>query len=164
VLVIGERLLQTSAARAGKQITGFTPAAEELLLSYRWPGNVRELRNAVDYAVAVARYTVIGEEDLPDTVRPAQPTMDPADQELRWKTLEQRHIETVLRSVGGNRSRAAKQLGIDRKTLQRKLERAGVHIPPQRSQTRATAPAENANANANGTSEAQPSPYRFNLR
>lgn len=130
VLVIAERFLETAAARIGKKIVGLTKAAAEVLLRHPWPGNVRELRNALDYAVAVARYDHIGDDDLPESIRPVRPTQA-ADQTpaSRWEETERRHIETVLRSVRGNRSQAALLLGIDRKTLHRKLERFHIDIP-----------------------------------
>jgi two-component system response regulator HydG len=139
VLLIAERFLVTAAARIGKRIVGLTSAAAEILLRHSWPGNVRELRNALDYAVAVARYDHIGEEDLPDSVHPARhaPSTND-DMETRWESMERRHIETVLRSVGGNRSQAALLLGIDRKTLHRKLERFHINVPARsRSAVRA---------------------------
>ena len=97
-----------------------------------------ELRNCIDYAVAVARYDHLTESDLPDAIKakPA-PSLARGDDDLRWDTVERRHIEAVLRSVTGNRAHAARLLGIDRKTLHRKLERMNIDVPPRtRSGTR----------------------------
>ena len=130
VLIIAERLLETAATRIGKRIVGLTKAAAEVLLRHSWPGNVRELRNALDYAVAVARYDHIGDDDLPESVHPAKkPAKAEESPASLWEDAERRHIEVVLRSVRGNRSQAALLLGIDRKTLHRKLERFGIDIP-----------------------------------
>jgi two-component system response regulator HydG len=130
VLAIAERFLETAATRIGKRIVGLTKAAAEVLLRHGWPGNVRELRNALDYAVAVARYDHIGDDDLPESVHPARkaPQAEESPASL-WEDAERQHIEVVLRSVRGNRSQAALLLGIDRKTLHRKLDRFGIDIP-----------------------------------
>jgi two-component system response regulator HydG len=137
VLLIAERFLETAAARIGKRIVGLTSAAAEVLLRHPWPGNVRELRNAIDYAVAVARYDHIGDDDLPDSVH-AERRSSPGSEapETRWEDMERRHIETVLRSVRGNRSQAALLLGIDRKTLHRKLERFRIDVPARSRSSR----------------------------
>lgn len=160
VLVLAERFLSRTAERVGKRITGFTPKAEETLLLHSWPGNVRELQNAIDYAVAVARYSRIGEDDLPRAVRPQRMPAGWTAPESDWEAVEARHIEAVLRSVAGNRSRAAERLGIDRKTLQRKLERFAIDVP-SRSGTRRRLEVDDSGVNLDS---GQPSPKRFNLR
>jgi DNA-binding NtrC family response regulator len=157
VLVLAERFLTVAAERMGKRVTGFTPGAEEILLLHSWPGNVRELQNAIDYSVAVARYSQIGEDDLPRTVRPRRMSPNWAMDGSDWEAVEARHIEAVLRAVGGNRSRAAEQLGIDRKTLQRKLERFAIDVPSRSGTRRRVTPEEAAELD-------QVSPKRFNLR
>jgi transcriptional regulator with PAS, ATPase and Fis domain len=154
-LVLAERFLAMATERMGKRITGFTPGAEEALLLHAWPGNVRELQNAIDYAVAVARYTRVGEDDLPRSLRPRRMPATWTAPDSDWEAVEARHIEAVLRSVAGNRSRAAEQLGIDRKTLQRKLERFAIDVP-SRSGTRRRISVDQAGD--------QPSPKRFNFR
>lgn len=157
VLVLAERFLAVAAERMGKRVTGFTPGAEEILLLHSWPGNVRELQNTIDYAVAVARYSRLGEDDLPRTVRPRRIAPGWAMEGSDWEAVEARHIEAVLRSVGGNRSRAAEQLGIDRKTLQRKLERFAIDVPSRSGTRRRVSEDENVDSD-------QVSPKRFNLR
>lgn len=161
VLALARRFLEISAAQCGKHVVGLTPSVAEALVRHPWPGNVRELKNSIDYAVAVARYDHLGVEDLPETARPPKdkPTVL-RDPETQWATAERRHIEAVLRSVNGNRSRAAVLLGIDRKTLHRKLDRFQIDIPARsRSGTRARfvepVPASD---------DAQPRRYRFNFR
>jgi DNA-binding NtrC family response regulator len=129
-LLLAEVFYDAAAKRSGKQIVGMTPAFEEALLRYGWPGNVRELRNAIEYAVAVTRFDHLGAQDLPRTVRSTEPpaeTQGPDTQ--RWEATERSHIEDVLRRVGGNRTLAAELLGIDRKTLHRKIDRFGIDIP-----------------------------------
>ncbi|HEV8246190.1 MAG TPA: sigma-54 dependent transcriptional regulator, partial [Polyangiaceae bacterium] len=150
VMLLAERFLEEASVRTGKQIRGIAPAVARAFLSYAWPGNVRELRNCIDYAVAVARYDHLTEADLPDAIRlrPSLP-LSVSDDDVRWDTVERRHIEAVLRSVSGNRAHAARLLAIDRKTLHRKLDRMNIDVPPRtRSglRPRTDAPAEDAPA------------------
>jgi two-component system response regulator HydG len=95
----------------------FSQEALALMLSYDYPGNVRELQNLVEGAVSLAE----GEVDL-ELVQsllnaPAQPS---SPQALELAAAEKRHISRVLQITGGNKSRAARLLGVDRRTLQRK--------------------------------------------
>jgi len=87
-----------------------------LLLSYDWPGNVRELQNLMEGAVALADGTV--DADLLRSLLGAAD--DDTPDALDLDTIEKRHIERVLKLTEGNKSAAAKMLGVDRRTLQRK--------------------------------------------
>ncbi|MBZ0116738.1 MAG: sigma-54 dependent transcriptional regulator, partial [Sandaracinaceae bacterium] len=124
VLLLAQHLLERFAARAGKSIGGIDPEAARRLLSYRWPGNVRELANSVERAVALAHHDRITVDDLPPRV--AQPSSAPSapggDALVPLEEVERRYVMQVLDAVGGHRGRAAEILGIDRKTLYRKLE------------------------------------------
>jgi two-component system response regulator HydG len=107
-----------------RRIVGLTPAAARALLAYHWPGNVRELEHCIVSAAASARYDHITAEDLPERVRgpvPASRDHDPDDL-VSLKELERQHILEVLRSVGGNKALTSRHLGLDRKTLYRKLK------------------------------------------
>jgi DNA-binding NtrC family response regulator len=111
---------------------GFSKGALWLLENYDWPGNIRELENAVVRAVALCDH-VVRAEDLPERVRrrfsPEESGTgygrpDALDESLlSLATVEHRHIVRVLAGTGGNKQAAARILGIDRTTLQRKLER-----------------------------------------
>ena len=103
-----------------------------MLLGYGWPGNVRELENVVERAVALTEGTLIRVEDLP-ACRHARPGGEAPDgEQIRWRPplargltlaeLEREYIKCVLAAEGGNKTRAAQRLGLDRKTLYRKLE------------------------------------------
>jgi len=99
--------------------------ATDLLQRYRWPGNVRELEHAVERAVLLSDDDVIQPEDLPPEI--AVPSFD--DTNLAPMTLEEvekHHILRRLEECGGNRSEAARQLGISRNTLARKLKSYGL--------------------------------------
>jgi two-component system response regulator HydG len=109
-------------------MAGLSPAAAERLLSYAWPGNVRELQNCIERAVALARYELIGVDDLPEKIRKYRRSHvlvagdDPAEL-APLEEVERRYILRVMDVVRGNKSLAAHVLGVDRKTLYRKLER-----------------------------------------
>ena len=108
-----------------------------MLGSYHWPGNVRELENAIDRAVAVAKEGVVLPSDLPPEIDVrrrlrADATPNPRagssiiEDRPTLAELERRYIDLVLTECGGNKKKAAERLGIDRRTLYRALERAGV--------------------------------------
>lgn len=96
-----------------------------ILTAYSWPGNVRELENAIERAVALAEGASLTPEDLPQRVRAsggaAAIIARSREQRLTVKELEREFILQTLRETGGNKSRAAELLGLDRKTLHRKL-------------------------------------------
>ena len=127
VLLLAQHFLGRFAAQAQKAVQGISPAAAEKLLAYAWPGNVRELQNAIERAVALTRFEEIAVDDLPERIRNYQPSQllvegqDPSEL-VPLEEVERRYILRVLEAVGGRRSDAAKVLGIDRKTLYRKLE------------------------------------------
>jgi DNA-binding NtrC family response regulator len=129
VLELAQQFVDQAARRAGKQVRGLTAEAARVLLEHDWPGNVRELENCIERAVAFTTFDHLLVDDLPERVRrpapqPAAGTTDEA--ELSMETVERRHVTRVLELHQGNRTRAAKVLGLDRKTLQRKLERWGL--------------------------------------
>ena len=104
-----------------------------VLTAYSWPGNVRELENAIERAVAFARGSVLTPDDLPERVRrsgeAARLVARSAARSLTLAELERDYIVDTLRRTGGNKSRAAEILGLDRKTLYRKLDEYRVADP-----------------------------------
>ena len=96
-------------------------------MSYPWPGNVRELQNCIEHAVALAAHDRITLDDLPDRIRvhrgssPPEVGSDPSSL-APLEEIERRYVEQVLAAVGGRKAAAARVLGLDRKTLYRKLE------------------------------------------
>src|SRR4029079_4341519 len=94
---------------------------------YDWPGNVRELQNTIERAVALSARDQLAVDDLPDPIRTFDrheiAVPDDVSRLLPVHELERRYTLHVLRSVGGNKSRAARILGYDRRTLYRKLGR-----------------------------------------
>jgi DNA-binding NtrC family response regulator len=112
------------AAENGKNVTGTSREALEVLVNYPWPGNVRELRSALEHAVVLARGEVISVRDLPQNIRIGEEE-DRAGNglagDMTVKEAEKQLIVRALKELNGNRSEAAKKLGMSRRTLHRKL-------------------------------------------
>jgi len=131
VLAIAQHFVDRFAGESGKRVRGMSPPAASKLLGYGWPGNVRELRNCIERAVALASREELLVEDLPEKVQNHQRTelvlpSSQADELLPMEEVERRYILRVLETLGGNKRQAAKLLGMDRRTLYRKLEKYGV--------------------------------------
>lgn len=130
VLLLAQHFITHFARMFEREIHGLTLEVADRLLRHAWPGNVRELRNAMERAVAMCGGCDISVEDLPERIRDyRQGSVPPAlDRELSLniEELERRHILRVLDAKEGNKLAAAQSLGIDRKTLYRKLVRYGV--------------------------------------
>ncbi len=129
VLTLAEALLRDVSLRLGKSVRSLSTAAAKALLSHGWPGNVRELEHVIEYAVTVTAVDHLSDSDLPETLQNRRHTAELEPGDARWSVVERQHIEAVLRSVAGNRARAARLLGIDRRTLHRKLDRLGIKVP-----------------------------------
>jgi DNA-binding NtrC family response regulator len=130
VLLIAQTLLERYASLSGRKVSGLTKSAAQRLLAYPWPGNVRELSNCIERAVALTRNELLTVDDLPDSVRDYQrgqigaPGIESGPVDLvPLEDVERGYILRVLDAVGGNKTLASKILGLDRKTLYRKLER-----------------------------------------
>jgi DNA-binding NtrC family response regulator len=128
VLLLAQGFVERFAARSGKEVRGITPHAAEKLMAYDWPGNVRELENCMERAIALVRFDQVNVDDLPESVRQysAERVVVSAGDLAEVVTLdelERRYTLRVLALVGGNKSRTADMLGLDRRTLYRRLER-----------------------------------------
>jgi two-component system response regulator HydG len=132
VPLLAQHFLQTFAAKNHKDIKGFTPRAMDHLIRYDWPGNVRELMNAVERAVVLSRADWLSEKDFPIIVGSEQnittaENMQPinADGTTPLEEVEKATILRTMEATGGNKSEAARRLGITRKTLHKKLKAYG---------------------------------------
>jgi len=130
VLLLAQHFIDHFARMFERDVRGLTAEAAGRLVRHTWPGNVRELRNAMERAVAMCAAPEVGVEDLPERIRdyrgsPAPRAPDPLA-ELSLEEVERRHILRVLDAKEGNKLAASQVLGIDRKTLYRKLVRYGV--------------------------------------
>ncbi len=127
VLVLANSYLKRVADRSGKGVKSIAPEAARKLVNYAWPGNVRELVNAMERAVALAEYDEVTVADLPEKIQAFKPSdilvagHDPSEL-VSLEEVEKRYILRVVEAVGGNRSRAADILKVDRKTLYTKLK------------------------------------------
>jgi len=131
VLLLAQFFVRRVAARAGKAVNGLSVTAASGLLAYDWPGNVRELQNCIEHAVALAETDRIELRDLPESIREsASRQTAPASADdpplATLEEIERQHILHVLERVGGQRKAAARILGLDRKTLYRKLAGYGI--------------------------------------
>lgn len=106
--------------RRGLPPKEISPSARAALVRYEWPGNLRQLKNVLEHALIVGKSSTINVEDLPLEVRGTAPAELPGPSS-KLDDIIRRHIESVLVEVGGNRTRAAQVLGIDRATLRRRL-------------------------------------------
>ena len=144
VLLLAQRFLEHFAARSGKRVVGLSPAAAQRLLAYSWPGNVRELQNCIERAVALTSYEQLTVEDLPERIRDyrapsTQPQGDDVSELVSLEEMERRYIQRVLETVGGSRTLASRILGVDRKTLYRKLGRrhGAAALPDEKEDSKA---------------------------
>jgi len=127
----------TPAATGSRQPPELATETLAVLLGYPWPGNVRELRNAILRALALTADRVLLPEHLPPRIRlaaePSALVSASAERQLSMEEVERLYILQILRQVGGNKTRAADLLGLDRKTLYRKLDeyRRDESAPPE---------------------------------
>ncbi|HEX5082111.1 MAG TPA: sigma-54 dependent transcriptional regulator [Blastocatellia bacterium] len=121
-----EHFVNKAAEAAKRPPLDVSSEALAVLTAYSWPGNVRELENAIERAVAFARGKAITPDDLPERVRASGGASAliarSVEQNLSLRDLEREYILEVMRRTGGNKSRAAELLGLDRKTLYRRLD------------------------------------------
>lgn len=122
ILELAQHFVHRAAERSGVATNGLSTSAARALMAYSWPGNVRELENAMERAVAMTDTPELQPADLPEELlEPLGQVTDPGLVSLA--DLEQAHIHRVLRATGGNKKAAADILGLDRRTLYRKLDR-----------------------------------------
>ncbi len=135
VLLLANAFLERAANRKQTFIRSISRRASQLLVDYDWPGNVRELENCIERAVALSRANEIDVDDLPAKVvqhkstRIELSTSSPG-QLLTLDEMQHRYVRQVLAAVGGNKTQAALILGIDRRSIYRRLEPPKVAAEP----------------------------------
>jgi two-component system response regulator HydG len=132
VVLLAHHFASLYAERHGRQVPFLSAEALERLRAYAWPGNVRELQNTIERAMALGHGDEIGERDLPELVLQSGVPLgageesgvapDVPDQLLPLAEVERRYILHVFAALGGDERRAARALGIDQRTLHRKLQ------------------------------------------
>ena len=127
--MLAQHFLKEFATENAKAVTGLTPDALDLLTAYRWPGNVRELRNVMERMVVLARSEKLTVRDLPANIRElsgGKPAGVTFAGHLTLEAAEKQLLIQALKQHGGNRTLAAKQIGISRRTFHRKLNEFGL--------------------------------------
>jgi two-component system response regulator HydG len=130
ILALASHFLSIYREKNKKELREISGKALDLLVRYDWPGNIRELENCIERAVVIARGEIIAPADLPPQIQAL--SSEKEDSEVRFPSgislqeVEKALILRTLEDTGGNRSRAAEILGINRRTLQMKLKEYGM--------------------------------------
>lgn len=123
IFLFADLFIRQANAELQRQVDGLDAAAAELLVQHSWPGNLRELNNVVKRAVLLARGRQITAAELQQAMGPVRQNVVPT---LHDEADERQRIEEALRQTGGNKAKAARLLGIDRKTIYNKMEKWGM--------------------------------------
>jgi two-component system response regulator HydG len=132
--LLAQHFLEKYAEKNRKNVKGFSPLTMDMLIKYGWPGNVRELENTIERAVILLTGDLITEKDLPSNI------IEPYSEKSDWfekpkpvvanrplEEIEKEAILATLEDSGGNKSETARRLGINRKTLHKKLKEYGIN-------------------------------------
>lgn len=123
IFLFADLFIRLANAELQRQVDGLDAAAAELLVQHSWPGNLRELNNVMKRAVLLARGRQITAAELQQAMGPVRQNIVPT---LHDEADERQRIEEALRQTGGNKAKAARLLGIDRKTIYNKMEKWGM--------------------------------------
>lgn len=123
IFLFADLFIRQANAELQRQVDGLDAVAAELLVQHSWPGNLRELNNVMKRAVLLARGRQITATELQQAMGPVRQNAVPA---LHDEADERQRIEEALRQTGGNKAKAARLLGIDRKTIYNKMEKWGM--------------------------------------
>jgi DNA-binding NtrC family response regulator len=123
IIPLANHFIQKYARSMGKPQKTTTQAVQDMMLEYSWPGNVRELENAIERAMVIGKSSEITIDDLPLHINTSEKT---ASKKVKLSDLEKDHILRILEETGGNVTKAANLLGIDRVTLYNKMKKYGV--------------------------------------
>jgi DNA-binding NtrC family response regulator len=135
VLVLARYFLALFASELKSRARGFSPQALAALRKHAWPGNVRELKNRIQRAVVLAERSLLRPEDLELPTEDTAPV--PSLAQAR-EAFQRRYIEQILERNGGNRTRAARELGVDPRTVFRFLEKQDAETPARPPPTDST--------------------------
>jgi two-component system, NtrC family, response regulator HydG len=127
IAVLANHILERIAKRTSKAVIEISPEASRKLTEYEWPGNVRELENCIERAVAMCGAGPISVDHLPVKIQKYESArielnLENTAEMITLDEMERRYVRQVLDSVRGNKTHAARVLGIDRRSLYRRLE------------------------------------------
>jgi DNA-binding NtrC family response regulator len=122
--LLAQHFIVKYASEAGVSVTGMTKEAMRVLMHYKWPGNIRELENVIERSITLGAEGEIQVKDLPEGLWEDRSPVgyEPFSVEASMADVEKEHITRVLRHTKGQVSKAARILGMDRRTLYRKIE------------------------------------------
>jgi two-component system NtrC family response regulator len=125
---LAEHFIKIYSEKNTKKVFGLSREAKDALLKYDYPGNVRELENAIEAAVVLSRNEAIGIDDLPLSFRSGQGVPETSESDslpVRLEAMEKKIIIDTLKRAGGNKSQAARELGISEKNIRDRLKKWG---------------------------------------
>ena len=124
-VVLGQHFLTHYAKEAGRRLKGISPDGNSAIAGHDWPGNVRELENFIERAMIMYQGSPAIRFDVPGSAGAVESASIQRARNARWSIadLEREHIFSVLEETRGNQTKASEILGIDRRTLYRKLKR-----------------------------------------
>jgi two-component system, NtrC family, response regulator HydG len=126
--ILVENFIRQNNDRTDKKKLGITPEAMEKLVIYDWPGNVRELRNAIEYAFVLCPGGEIGINHLPVKIASGITEADKPSRPSPDKTGRKEELIKILKETGGNRSEAAKRLGVSRVTVWKLMKKHNISV------------------------------------
>jgi transcriptional regulator with PAS, ATPase and Fis domain len=134
---LAKSFLERYSRDLGKSLEGITPQATKVLMEFHWPGNVRELENIIQRGVALSSHPMLDLADIHLDAPPARaagsaaPVLPPGVTLDQW---EDEIIREALRQANGNKSQAARALGLTRNALRYRLSKIGVPDPPEKDE------------------------------
>ncbi len=136
ILLLTEHFIKKFSKKMGKEVSGISEEAQNLLLKYPFPGNIRELENMIERAIALLKGRIIQVEDLPEELYGQQPIIqeickkiqEPRPLAQAVNLFEKEYIQSILQKTKGKKGQAAEILGISRKTLWEKIKELEIEI------------------------------------
>lgn len=127
LLPLAEHFIELYSRKNSKKVFGLTRDAKDIVMKYSYPGNIRELENAIEAAVVLSRREAIGVDDLPMNFKGAESNPDTESLSLpeRLDAIEKKLILDAIKSADGNKSQAARELGITEKNIRDRLKKWG---------------------------------------
>jgi two-component system, NtrC family, response regulator HydG len=127
--LLAEHFMRQLRARSGKDISGLTPEAMEIVMRHPWPGNIRELRGVLEYAFVIAESGLIHPDHLPVQMNRPPSRKQPLEEPRVPTTMEEKSalIEALV-ACRGNQSKAARMLGVNRVTVWHRIKKYGIDI------------------------------------